>query len=213
MRTLMLAALAGLSCAGAIRESEPSTSPTSSAASSTPSVASSTAAAPTEMPAGSAEAVEPVFPRDWVGDWYGTVTAKGGGPAKPPFGMELHIAPIADTDRHTWTIVYDLPEGKQTRAYELETVGTAGVHYRIDEKNGIVIDAFLIDATLYTQFSVGNSLLTIRYIREADGIVFDLVSTQLDPPIETGGGKVPAVAVYLLQAVQRAVLLPLKKPG
>lgn len=146
------------------------------------------------------------FPGDWTGRWYGTVTSAGLGRIDP-FEMELHIEPIEGGDSYTWTIVYVLPDQRQERKYELLTVDAGAGHYRIDEKNSIIIDAYLASNALHTQFSVGSAMITIRYIREGDTIVFDLMSNRFDPAIETGGvDGIPVVSAYPLTTTQRAVL-------
>lgn len=150
------------------------------------------------------------FPEDWVGVWEGEVVTTNAAGPQPPFGMELHIAPTQDPaqvgERYTWTIVYALPSGTQTRPYELRLMDGSSTHVQIDEKNGIVIDGFVVGTTLYTQFSVSGSLLTITYARHRDELWFDVLSTQLDPPRQTGGGEVPPVSVYLMQSAQHGVL-------
>jgi hypothetical protein len=146
------------------------------------------------------------FPGDWTGRWYGTVHSDGAGEIAP-FDMELHVEPIDGSENHTWTIVYVLPDARQERMYELEVVDAEAGHYRVDEKNSIVIDCYVAANALHCQFSVGAAMITVRYIREGKNLVFDLLSNRFDPAIETGGvDGVPVVSAYPLMATQRAAL-------
>ncbi len=148
------------------------------------------------------------FPDDWLGVWRGTCVAFAPGRGQTmTFPMDLHIAPIAGSERMTWKLVYGEGEQRDVRAYELVTVDAAKGHYQIDEKNSIVIDSYLIGDSLWSQFAVQSSLITIKYDRVGGELLFELSSTQQNEPTITGGeGGIPEVSAYPVRAIQRATL-------
>jgi hypothetical protein len=149
-----------------------------------------------------------LFPESWEGIWKGTCRAqdpKGGGFS---FAMELHILPLSDEERMTWKIVYGEGAKRQVRDYEIVALDRSRGLFSVDEKNSILIDSFLIGDALHSQYSVGGTLITIRYAMQQGTIVFDLLSSSLENPTESGGdGDVPAVFAYPVSAAQRAVLV------
>jgi hypothetical protein len=120
----------------------------------------------------------PGLSADWHGRWTGTLEiASVAGEAKET-PMEMVIEPIKDSKNYRWRIVY----GKgPAREYELIPQEKAG-HFVIDEKNGLLIDAWLVGATVHSQFQVGDSLIPVRYERAGDRLRFSLtVSSTKDP--------------------------------
>ncbi len=151
--------------------------------------------------------IEPPFPSDWVGQWKGTCNAITNNGVKNSFPMQLHIEPLEDKNRYTWKIIYGEGKTQQIRLYELVVVDAEKGHYRIDEKNSIVIDSYLFGDSLCSQFDVSGAMLTVRYTLHRGNLIFDLVSTRSDQPIETGGeGAIPKVRSYPVNATQLAVL-------
>ena len=157
---------------------------------------------------GGAAAKRPAFPGAWRGTWTGPARA---GP--PPSGdrhsltMELHVEPIDGRDAWTWTIVYTGGDGKrQERRYELLPVDPAKGHWKIDEKNSIVIDAWLVADTLYSRFSLGDKTLEAHY--RADGDRMDVTLTTFGGVATKSGGEggVPEIVAEKLLTVQRATL-------
>ncbi len=148
------------------------------------------------------------FPASWTGVWRGPIVTASPKGTRRTFDMELHILPIAGASRYRWTIVYISENGRQERPYELVEIDRSRGHFQVDEKNGILIDSFLIGDSLHVQFAVQGSLITIRYLRRGTDILFELVTTQMNKPQKTGGvGKIPVVENYPLVVVQRAVLV------
>ena len=152
---------------------------------------------PTDVPA------HPGLPADWHGRWTGTLKiASLAGDAKVT-PMEMVIEPRKDSKNYRWRIVY----GKgPAREYELVPQETAG-HFVIDEKNGLLIDAWLVGSTVYSQFQVGDSLIPVRYERAGDSLRFSLtVSSTKDPrTTKLENGKFEAKA-FKLESVHVAEL-------
>jgi hypothetical protein len=143
------------------------------------------------------------LPADWHGRWTGTlkITPVAGDPQETP--MEMVIEPLKDSKNYRWRIVY----GKgPARDYELIPQEKAG-HFVIDEKNGLLIDAWLVGSTVYSQFQVEDSLIPVRYERTGDTLRFSLtVSSTRDPrTTKMEKGKFEAKA-FRLESVHVAEL-------
>jgi hypothetical protein len=120
----------------------------------------------------------PGLPVEWHGRWTGTlkITPVAGEAQETP--MEMVIEPLKDSKNYRWRIVY----GKgPAREYELIPQEKAN-HFVIDEKNGLLIDAWLIGGTVHSFFQVAESMIPVRYERNGDTLRFSLtVSTNKDP--------------------------------
>ena len=78
---------------------------------------------------------------------------------------------------------------------------------RIDERNGIELDAWWIDGALYSRFAVGTSDILATYRMTDGGLAVDLVTSSVHSHRVAGGkDRVPEVADYRVRAVQRALL-------
>jgi len=148
------------------------------------------------------------FPDDWIGSWRGELemppTAKTAGPVV----MELAISRTDDPDRYGWTIVYDAPEGRQVRAYELLARNRMEGRYATDERNGIVLEAREFGGALYSWFSLGGSNVLVReeLVRDAgaERIEVEFV-TALDRDAVTTGPNAEVRSLVPV-SVQRASL-------
>lgn len=152
-------------------------------------------------------AVNPGLPVDWHGRWTGTlkITPVEGKEQETP--MELTIEPIKDSKNFRWRIVYGEGKKQPVRDYELIPQEKAN-HFVIDEKNGLLIDAWLVDRVLHSQFQVGDSLIPVRYERIGDLLRFSLtVSSTKDPRESKLTGKDDfSVRAYKLQSFHVAEL-------
>lgn len=152
---------------------------------------------PTDGPA------HPGLPAEWHGRWAGTlqITPAAGESKETP--MEMVIEPLKDSKNYRWKIVY----GKgPARDYELVPQEKAG-HFVIDEKNGLLIDAWLVGSTVHSFFQVADSLIPVRYELAGDTLRFSLTqSTTKDPrATKMTRGDFEAKA-FKLQAVHTAEL-------
>jgi len=148
------------------------------------------------------------FPDDWVGSWRGEIEMPPARTAAGPVIMELAIERTDDPDRFGWTIVYDAPEGRQVRAYELVARNRAEGRYAIDERNGIVLEAREFDGVLYSWFSIGGSNILVReaLLRGPDGECVEVeFVTALDRDTVTTGPNAEARSLIPV-SVQRAQL-------
>ena len=56
--------------------------------------------------------------------------------------------------------MYDVPTGRQERTCELLTVDADAGVYRIDEKNGVIVEAYLADKITSDLVHPGNAMAT-----------------------------------------------------
>jgi len=149
-----------------------------------------------------------VFPESWKGVWKGkckSTNPKNGG---YEFAMELHILDIEKPDRMAWKLIYGESDRGQVRDYEIVTVNQSENHYQIDEKNSIALDSYFAGNIFSTQYSVGGALLTVTYKKDGDAIIFNIISSEMDKPVSSGGKDgVPKVLAYPINAIQNARLL------
>ena len=149
------------------------------------------------------------FPESWFGTWRGRcANVAPGNRTGRPFPMELQVGPTGSPNRYRWTIVYGAGKERQVRAYELIAVDRKKGAWRIDEKNSIVLDAFLVGPTLFQAFTVQKTLLQVRFTRAGDALDVEMASYDLEKDRTTGGRdcKAPPVTVHILKAVQQGRL-------
>jgi hypothetical protein len=154
------------------------------------------------------------FPATWVGTWRGPCRSGPRAGEGSRFPMELRVAPIEGKDAFTWTIVYGEGARKQVRPYEIHPVDPETGHWRIDEKNGILIDAFLVGDMLFSRFEVMGNRLEARY-RMRDGGIDVVISTFSSKPLtesEATGRAIP-VRSFELKGVQSGRLVRVKEAG
>lgn len=105
------------------------------------------------------------FPQQWLGEWSGEChsTARTGNTPQR-FDMSLTIKTLEEDKRWEWTTVYKGDNLNQVRNYELQAINPSKGHYAIDEKNGIILDNFLLKSnTFVDQFSVGQSNISVKH--------------------------------------------------
>ena len=89
----------------------------------------------------------------------------------------------------------------------LQPVDAQSGHFQIDERNGIVLDAYFVKDTLYSRFEVAGNLIEVHYTLRDGGIEVLLTTFPAKALKETGGeGRIPVVKAYELRHVQRGRL-------
>jgi hypothetical protein len=143
------------------------------------------------------------FPEDWRGRWVGHLDqhTKGG---STRVGLALTIEPIADSREWIWRLEY---EGQPVRDYRLIPSQDGADRWRIDERNGIVIDAFLVDGALLCRFSVAKVEVQIEYRLGPDGVAIAIATFGREPmrTTPTDDGRFE-VASFPLVAYERGTL-------
>ena len=149
----------------------------------------------------------------WAGQWKGPCEARL--PAAVPtlgilFTLDRTVEPIPGSNRYKWKSDYRMPGHPDApKDYEIYPVEVQRGHFRIDEKNGIEIDAFLSHDSLYTHFQVGDATIVTTDRLESDGkvMIVDLLTFTSQGATNSGGvGAVPAVRSDVFQVNHRCVL-------
>ncbi len=116
--------------------------------------------------------------------------------------VTLKIEPIKGTRDVTWTTTYVDGDKTQIRDYKLVPDGAKPARFRIDERNGVFLDARLVNGVIYSQFKVGGSTLTARYELRGDTLRLEVTSAK---PADDKSFKA-AVQPLVVDVVQTAEL-------
>ena len=152
------------------------------------------------------------FPDDWYGNWQGNLAIWRGGQAVDTVPMEFELS-LADTGGINYIIRY-LPEGRPVdeRSYLLQSVDSTAGHYVIDERNGILLDEYLVDNCLYSHFDVMGSdqFARICYTSQ-DTLEYEITGGPVGPiresgTITEGGDTISPVRAFRIGSVTKARL-------
>ena len=144
------------------------------------------------------------FPEDWVGNWSGKCqNLKAPGTPRANFRMDLNIAKLRNSDRYQWQIVYG---GQNARNYELVQVNPAAGHYAVDEKNGVVLDSFIINDELVSSFSFNTQRLNTSVKISEDRQTLKYLITTYGGPLNTYEGSGISIAAYQFLTQQNCTL-------
>jgi len=113
-----------------------------------------------------------VFPDDWLGNWSGELNIFTVNGLKQTLPMALDLSTTDTSGIYTWAIIYGHDSIAQRRDYVLKEVDKSLGHYVIDEKNGILIDAYHIHNELSSVFSVMGNTLVNAYRLEGNQLTF-----------------------------------------
>lgn len=151
------------------------------------------------------------FPQSWAGDWKGDLYWYKTGSVEPKkVNMELRIHAIPGRDSlnsWTWQIIYGA-ETEDNRPYKLVQKDTAGIHWAIDENNGIVLDQYWVGGKFSGAFTVQNSTIINSYWMEENKLVVEFYSLSAKPISNSGNGTEdsPKVDSYKMGSYQKAIL-------
>jgi len=163
------------------------------------------------QPADTALIKEYIFPEDWLGYWTGDLEIYDANGLKQIVPMSLDLSETDTSDVYTWAIIYGQDSTAQRRDYQLKEIDATTGHYLIDEKNGIILDAYHLHNELNSVFEVmGNTLLT-SYKREKNEMIFSVKlfpSTAIRVSGDTliANQDIPKVNSYQLTVSQTARL-------
>lgn len=141
---------------------------------------------------------QPALPVAWHGTWTGTMTVTDASDQATEVEVALTIAPVPDTRTATWKTTYGTGERAVVKDYAIVPVDGKPGRFRIDEKNGVLLDARLAGRTLYSQFEVAGAVLTARYELRGDVLAFEITSAKPRPE-KSGKGTVQSYAVNAVQ--------------
>ena len=148
------------------------------------------------------------FPKSWEGSWKGELLwYKTGKPDPQKVNMELRIHPADSLNTWTWQIIYG-SETEDNRPYKLILKDSAGIHWVIEENNGIVLDQYWVADKFSGAFTVQNSTIMNSYWMEKDKLFIEFYHVSAKPVATTGKGTEdsPKVDSYRVGAYQKAVL-------
>jgi hypothetical protein len=148
------------------------------------------------------------FPHSWAGNWKGELNwYKTGNKEPQKVNMELRIQPTDIPGTFTWQIIYGAAN-EDNRPYILIAKDTAGIHWVIDENNGIVLDQYWVANKFCGAFTVQNSTIINNYRMENDKLVVEFYSLGAKVAATTGNGTEdsPHVDSYKIGSYQQAML-------
>lgn len=165
------------------------------------------------------------FPASWEGNWVGKLNIYGEKGIRQSVDMQLEIHKIDTslTGRYTFGLIYGSRD-KDWRPYELVPVSPEKGLWKVDEKNSIVMESYLLGPKLLCWFVVQNSRILCTYEKTSDQTMVFEVFAGTEAPVSTTGNtkqeseEIPEVKTYPFGGFQRAVLIkqgtgpdPLKK--
>ena len=159
----------------------------------------------------SQESSNTIFPQDYLGIYKGDLKiVNASGAVIIP--MEFHLKATDSLSKYIYTLVYGEGEKRQERLYNLIEKDAAKGAYLIDENNGILLEAKVVDNTLYSMFEVQGNLLTTTERFYEDHMIFEITFSNTQQKTTTGGtsDEVPEVHSYPITVVQKATLLKQK---
>ena len=153
-----------------------------------------------------------VFPEAWRGRWTGLLEVQRGARTLQTADMTLEILPLDSAGCYTWRLTYAQVGPQDVRPYVVCPADTLGEHWRIDERNGIVLDAYVLGGALYSRFEVMSNLLLTRDELRGDTLFHEIVSggAAAAPTGDTvlpQGDTIPPVGSYGLSSRQVARLV------
>ena len=147
------------------------------------------------------------FPDDYFGIYKGNlhISSEQGNQNIP---MEFHLLATDTLGKYIYTLVYGEGETKQLRAYNLLEKDQEKGHYVVDEHNGIILDANVINNRMYTLFEVNDTLLTTFITFETAYMIFEIVTTPKSKKRVTYAEDEDKIEVisYPITTIQRALL-------
>jgi len=152
------------------------------------------------------------FPDTWEGNYKGDLMIYGVDSVKMQIEMELKIKKTSNDSISDWTIIYHTKDKNDVRAYSLVLVDKQKGHYKIDEKNSIMLDVYLHNNLILTSFfEVMESTIIITYKKVDNNILFELIASKPEPVSKTGNTKfndedIPEVLSFKVNGRQKAIL-------
>lgn len=152
------------------------------------------------------------FPDEWLGVWEGTLHIYNHQNILQSIPITLENLPTDSADIFQWVIIYGEDKIKGKRDYVLKTKDKSKGHYVIDENNGILIDAYVVENKLISHFEVMGNHLTSIYERKDDQMIFEIIVNKSFPVQVSGNIKaegqedIPEVKSYPIIGYQKAIL-------
>lgn len=157
------------------------------------------------------------FPDDWLGVWQGELEIYSGQNLLQKVPMKMEHLATDSNDVYVWALIYGQNEAMGRRDYRLLPVDKSRGHWMIDEQNSIILDAYVYENQLISNFSIidkdpqKNTNLISSYRLEGDHMVFEIMVFGGTPARKSGETeanheKIPQVYAHPVRGYQRAVL-------
>jgi hypothetical protein len=148
------------------------------------------------------------FPQDFYGIYKGDlhITNSNG---NQTIQMEFHLNPTDAIGKYQYMLVYIINGNRQERQYNLFEKDIAKGEYLVDENNGILLDAKLIDNTIFSMFEVQGSILTTTERFYKDSMDFEITFAKKSQQTKsvTIGDDATEVISYPISVLQKAHLI------
>lgn len=149
------------------------------------------------------------LPVDFVGTWEGTMRMFGGdGGVGQEVPMRVEIEAAEPGAAQPFRLIYGDPATAPVRDYVLTKVEGAKNHFVNDERNGILLDTYLVDDTLYSQFEIASVRIDSRFRLEGETLVSEMATFGVTAVRDTrpDADSTTIVRSYPLRGVQVAKL-------
>lgn len=148
------------------------------------------------------------FPQDFYGIYKGDlhITNPNG---KQTIQMEFHLNPTDSIGKYQYMLVYIMNGNRQERQYNLIEKDAEKGEYIVDENNGILLDAKLMDNTIFSMFEVQGSILTTTERFYKDSMDFEITFANKSQQTKSGttGEDATEVISYPISVLQKAHLI------
>lgn len=147
------------------------------------------------------------FPQDFYGIYKGDLNINNSN-GKQTIGMEFHFNPTDSIGKYQYMLVYIMNGERQERKYNLITKDASKGEYIVDENNGILLDAKLVDNTIYSMFEVQNNIITTTERFYKDAMDFEITFTDTKQKVISGTEDENPIEVvsYPIGGIQKAHL-------
>lgn len=119
------------------------------------------------------------------GNWKGTLLIYNQDKLSDSANVTFTVKEVNDTC-YTWKLSFESVKYNIEKDYLLTWNEKSNFEYFIDEKDGIVLPAYFIDNTLYSDFTYEDTFLSATYQLIGDQIFYEVRSTKMtkeDKPI------------------------------
>lgn len=153
------------------------------------------------------------FPLTWQGNWSGTLdifNAKGKAQSVA-MTVEIHQIDTSKEGRYTFGLIYGSKD-QDWRPYELVPVRPELGFWKVDEKNSIAMESYLLGPKFLCWFVVQGSRILCTYEKKDEQtMIFEVMAGPEKEASSTGNTKqgeedIPEVKTYPFNVFQRAEL-------
>jgi hypothetical protein len=149
------------------------------------------------------------LPASFTGAFDGTLKVySADGKLAQEVPMRIEVEPGEPGGAQPFRLIYGDPTTASPRDYEMTPVAGSANHFVHDEKNGILLDTYLVGESLYSQFEISGVRIDSRFRLEGDDLVSEMVTFGVTAERDSrpSGDSTTVVRSYPLRGVQLARL-------